>query len=415
MMRQLCFLILGFLIFTPAVNAQSITANYKLTGKGSVQAKNFYLLTLLQNDPQISRIIENDPILSHIALNQKQTILKNLGTNVGYRQITVNLKLTARQIEQIGAGLSKIYNQNQDLQTLVKDKLIPSKAYIHYENLKPVDQLIKAWQQDAEDINHTIAVYAEGEKPNYPDIDSISFNVHSKDYINIVKQATRQIIRKVGHSNICFMPSMTAALTFLDINNRNDAGIYEPMETTVNKAALQKASRINWKNYKYTILLVPGEGPDDNSVQISKGSIARCKLASAAYIKGLAPFIMVSGGRVHPYKTQYFEAVEMKKYMIDSMQIPANAIIIEPHARHTTTNMRNASRLLIQYHFPLKQPALVITDMSQSIYISNMDGRCIQELGDVPYQLGERISLTSQEFYALSSALQINPREPLDP
>ncbi|WP_179413317.1 YdcF family protein [Mucilaginibacter sp. E4BP6] len=414
MMRRLSVLILGFL-FTITANAQSTTVNYQLIKNGSVQAKNFYLLTLLQNDPTMSRVIETDPILSHIALNQKQTIVNNLNTSLDYRQITTNLKLTSQQIEQIGAELSKIYNQNKDLQSLVKYKLIPSKAYIHYENLKPRDQLIKAWQQDAEDINHTIAVYADGEKPNYPDIDSVSFNVHNKNYINIIKQATRQIIKKVGRSNACFIPSMTAALTFLDINNRNDAGIYEPMETTVNKAALQKANRTNWKNYKYTVLLVPGEGPDDNSVQISKGSIARCKLAATAYIKGLAPFIMVSGGRVHPYKTRYVEAVEMKKYMVDSLMIPAKAIIIEPHARHTTTNLRNASRLLIQYHFPLKRPALVITDVSQSIYISNMAERCIQELGDVPYRLGERVSLTSQEFYALPSALQINPWEPLDP
>ena len=414
MMRRLSVLILGFL-FTITANAQSTTVNYQLIKNGSVQAKNFYLLTLLQNDPTMSRVIETDPILSHIALNQKQTIVNNLNTSLDYRQITTNLKLTSQQIEQIGAELSKIYNQNKDLQSLVKYKLIPSKAYIHYENLKPRDQLIKAWQQDAEDINHTIAVYADGEKPNYPDIDSVSFNVHNKNYINIIKQATRQIIKKVGRSNACFIPSMTAALTFLDINNRNDAGIYEPMENTVNKAALQKANRTNWKNYKYTVLLVPGEGPDDNSVQISKGSIARCKLAATAYIKGLAPFIMVSGGRVHPYKTRYVEAVEMKKYMVDSLMIPAKAIIIEPHARHTTTNLRNASRLLIQYHFPLKRPALVITDVSQSIYISNMAERCIQELGDVPYRLGERVSLTSQEFYALPSALQINPWEPLDP
>jgi len=414
MMRRLSILILGFL-FTITANAQSTTVNYQLIKNGSVQAKNFYLLTLLQNDPTMSRVIETDPILSHIALNQKQTIVNNLNTSLDYRQITTNLKLTSQQIEQIGAELSKIYNQNKDLQSLVKYKLIPSKAYIHYENLKPVEQLIKAWQQDAEDINHTIAVYADGEKPNYPDIDSVSFNVHNKNYINIIKQATRQIIKKVGRSNACFIPSMTAALTFLDINNRNDAGIYEPMETTVNKAALQKANRTNWKNYKYTVLLVPGEGPDDNSVQVSKGSIARCKLAATAYIKGLAPFIMVSGGRVHPYKTRYVEAVEMKKYMVDSLMIPAKAIIIEPHARHTTTNLRNASRLLIQYHFPLKQPALVIADVSQSIYISNMAERCIQELGDVPYRLGERVSLTGQEFYALPSALQINPWEPLDP
>ena len=414
-MRRLCFSTLIFLVFILTAGAQSVSKNYQFVEKSSVQAKNFYLLTLLQNDPRVIRIIENDPILVAIASKQKQAILKSLNDASNYRQLTINLQLSATQIEEIGAELSKMYLINKRLQMLVNDKLIPSKAYIHYEKLKPADQLIKAWQQDAEDINHTIAVYANGDNPNYPNIDSIGFDVHSPNYINIVRNTTRFIIKKVEHSNVFFMPAMTAALTFLDLNHRNDAGIYEPMETTVNKAALVKATHINWKKYKYTILLIPGEGSEDMGAQISNGSISRCKLAAGAYHKGLSPFIMVSGGRVHPYKTPYFEAVEMKKYLVDSLNIPANAIILEPHARHTTTNMRNAARLLIQYHFPLKQPALVLTDASQSIYISNMDGRCIQELGDVPYQLGQRISLTAQEFYALPSSLQINPWEPLDP
>jgi len=194
-----------------------------------VQAKNFYLLTLLQNDPRVIRVIEDDPTLSGIALKQKQAILKSLNDASNYRQVTINLQLSANQIEQIGTELSKIYLKNKDLQDLVKNKLIPSKTYIHYQNLKPADQLIKAWQQDAENINHTIAVYANGDKPNYPNIDSISFDVRGKSYINIVKKTTRLIINKVGHSTICFMPAMTAALAFLDINTRNDAGIFEPM------------------------------------------------------------------------------------------------------------------------------------------------------------------------------------------
>ena len=63
------------------------------------------------------------------------------------------------------------------------------------------------------------------------------------------------------------------------------------------------------------------------------------------------PFIIVSGGRVHPFKTQYIEAVEMKHYMIDVLGIPTSAIIIDPFARHTTTNVRNAGHMIMDYGF----------------------------------------------------------------
>jgi uncharacterized SAM-binding protein YcdF (DUF218 family) len=39
----------------------------------------------------------------------------------------------------------------------------------------------------------------------------------------------------------------------------------------------------------------------------------------------------------------------MKHDLIARLGIPAAAILVDPHARHTTTNMRNAARLLYRY------------------------------------------------------------------
>jgi hypothetical protein len=160
---------------------------------------------------------------------------------------------------------------------------------------------------------------------------------------------------------------------------------------------------------------VPGEGPETYEEVISPGGIERCKLAANAYEDGLAPFILVSGGKVHPYKTKYCEAEEMKKYMVEKLGIPENAIIMEPHARHTTTNLRNAVRLMLQYRFPEGKPGLIVTDKDDNDYIAKMDGRCKAELGYVPYKLGNRVSATELEFFAVPDAFQINPLEPLDP
>ena len=162
--------------------------------------------------------------------------------------------------------------------------------------------------------------------------------------------------------------------------------------------------------------MIPGAGPEEPDVPLSAEGMIRCRLAAMQYRKGLAPFIVPSGGKVHPYKTKYCEAVEMKKYMIEKLHIPASAIIIEPHARHTTTNMRNTVRLMYRYGIPFEKVALTCTTKGQSGSIEHsLADRCMRELNEVPYKNGNRLSETEMEFYPLIEALQINPREPMDP
>jgi hypothetical protein len=404
-------LILSFFLGLTIAGAQSPKKDYNKY----VQEKNFHLLTLLQRDTTVCALLQNDPVLAKLAVSQNDAIKRSLENCKDYLCITTVLKIDSAQVELIGKRLAVLYLQNAALRRLVKDKMIPSGAYSMYDTLAPASQFIRAWQQDTEDIDSTIAVYAEGKSPNYPDIDSISFNVHDPSYIKIVQQVTQQVYNETSNSRLFFLPSMTAALAFLNVNGRNEAGNYEPMETGVNKLALEKEKAVTWSNYKYTVLMVPGEGPDSSNTPISPGSIARCKLAAAAFQERLAPFIMVSGGNVHPYKTKYCEADEMKKYLVQNLRIPDSVIFMEPHARHTTTNMRNSVRLLMQYNFPLKQAALVVSDASQIGSIVGMRQRCIDELGYVPYQLGNQVSATSLEFYVVPEAPQVNPTEPLDP
>jgi hypothetical protein len=63
----------------------------------------------------------------------------------------------------------------------------------------------------------------------------------------------------------------------------------------------------------------------------------------------------------------------MKHDLIVRFGVPEEAIIVDPHARHTTTNMRNPARLMYRYGIPLDRKARVSTDLSQSIYIENPD------------------------------------------
>lgn len=381
----------------------------------AVQYKNFYLLSLLQQDPALKALIKKDQVLGDFFKQKESKIaaaIKNCGANISC--FTTAIKFNDEEIALVGNRLSALFKPGNELGLLVRNQLIPSGCYGLYGQLAQADLLARAWEQDAKAVNHTIDVYADGQKPNYPVIDSIGFNVKDKSYPELV--STNTILSLDTKNTLFFEPSMQFALVSLEINERNDAADYEPMASTVNKAALLSIAKTNFKNYKYSLILVPGEGPEESGVALSAGGMLRCRLAAVEYLKGSAPFIMVSGGRVHPYKTKYSEAYEMKKFLMQTLQIPENAIIMEPHARHTTTNMRNAARIMFRSNIPMEKPALVVTVKSQSMYISNvMLQRCVKELGYEPYRLGNRLSDNQLEFYPNVMSLQIDFDEPMDP
>lgn len=391
---------------------------YKLvTGDHIVQSKNYYLLTLLKQDKDARKLVESDTALANMTQRRLAGIanaLKTCGNNAPC--YTEQLKFSGQEIQAVGARLTALYNDNNALGKLVKQHLIPSGTYMLFQQESGAELLRKAWEQDAMGINFAIGVYAEGKKANYPLIDSISFNVNNPRYGNMLYSPAYVVMQECAASRLFFLPSLTASLLFIEMNERDQAADYEPMESTVNKAAYDRVKTIKWTSYKYSVILVPGAGPDNPAVPLSAGGMLRCRLAAVQYHKGMAPFIMVSGGKVHPYKTKYNEAEEMKRFLIHKLHIPENAIIMEPHARHTTTNMRNAVRLMFRYGMPMDKPGLTSTERGQSAWIgTTLVERCKKELDEVPYKPGERLSETEVAFYPLLEALHIDPTEPMDP
>lgn len=416
-MRLFFFLLLGSFC-TASVFAQSSQADPKYVfsdGLNPVQYKNYYLLTLMQQDPLVRKLIQQDPDLSalfKIKISRASDAVKNCANDIVC--LSAAFKFNEEEIATVSKRLTTLLKGNEVLNGMLTKQLIPSGCYLSYGDLKPSEMLVKAWEQDAKALNFTIGVYVEAAKPNYPKIDSISFDVKEKGYSELVR--TNAALSLTTKHSMFFEPALQFALIALDINDRNDAGDYEPMKTTVNKACLTAIAKTNFDAYKYSLILVPGEGPEDTETELSAGGKLRCRLAVAEYHKGVAPFIMVSGGRVHPFKTKYNEAYEMKKYLMSTLNIPESVIIMEPHARHTTTNMRNAARLMFRYGMPMDRLALTVTAKSQSMYISGaLLGRSVQELGYEPFKLGARLSDFSLEFYPNVRSLQIDFDEPMDP
>jgi hypothetical protein len=125
----------------------------------------------------------------------------------------------------------------------------------------------------------------------------------------------------------------------------------------------------------------------------------------------------VSGGQVHPFQTPHSEAIEMRKYLIEHCSIPATAVIVEPHARHTTTNFRNANRIIFSNDFPTNGKLMFITSKSHLDYLTNenFNKRCLKELGYIPYTALKRLGQYEGEYTPSITSLHLNSLEPLDP
>lgn len=410
-------LILVFLAINAAAFAQNLKSDLPLLSAKQtfVQSKNYFLLTLLQQSPKVKMLLEKDAELTKMAFSKIDSLQQALLTCKNSNCFSEKIKFTDVDISLVSKRLIALYQSENELGLLVKQQLIPSGCYSLYQHLKPQELLVKAWEQDAKGINRVIDIYALGKKPNYPAIDSISFDVKNHSYADLMYNCSASVLEDCKTSKLFFLTPMIYALRCLEINDRDQAGDYEPMAETVNKAAVNRIKTINWSKYKYTLILVPGAGPEKADEAISAEGMLRCRIAARNYLAGWAPFIMVSGGKVHPFKTQYCEAEEMKSYLMKALRIPENAIFLEPHARHTTTNMRNCVRLIYKYKIPANRPFLTSTSKFQSYYITKMAGRCEQELHYVPYKIGKRLSDTDEEFYPVKEALQINADEPLDP
>jgi hypothetical protein len=137
----------------------------------------------------------------------------------------------------------------------------------------------------------------------------------------------------------------------------------------------------------YDVIVVPGYTPLDETVPSPMlHPVAQARLLSALSLfrAGYAPLILVSGGNVHPPGTPYNEALEMKRFLLDR-GLPSSAIVVEPCARHSHTNLRNAGRFMISAGL---RTALIVTSWDQSMYFararfSSFDARCIADFGYV--------------------------------
>ncbi|MDP8257033.1 MAG: YdcF family protein [Candidatus Alcyoniella australis] len=382
------------------VDLQGFNVDYELVDSGLwVQNKNYYLLTLFSELAGAQAIIENNPELAGISAQRdaaiRQAAINCVGDVACYTNALIWSDSEARDAADalVDAFFHGIIPFN-----LADAHLRPSGMFQMHASLSDEELLYNAWIDAVNGMHEAFYSYAA----HLP-----------ADQLDAI---VADIIDSNPNTMLLFQPLMDVALAAMDYFGRDEAGRYEPLAEGENRAALARIDSIDWDQYRFSIILVPGWGPDDVQTPLHPNGKLHCDLAAARYYANVAPLIVLSGGHVHPDQTPYCEAIEMKKYLMEQHLVPEEAIFVDPHARHTTTNLRNVSRLVFRYGIESDKPALITTDSFQNIYIAYLlNERCRDELGYLPWRKVRRLDKNDSCLLPTPIVLYADPRDPLDP
>lgn len=421
-MKRLIFSLSFILSFGITWSQKGFDSNNKLLHSDSyVQDKNFYLFTLIERLPEVKKVIENDQSLQNIFKNQQSRIQNALTScDTSLACWVQAFDVTAEEQEKIGARLAELCKTNKTVQVMVQQHMRPSGVFIKYADQSDAEMLQSAWNEACSGLDYINDSYALGKPGRYANIDSVSYDVNHIRFKRYIMVAGNFIAEEeMPEMTMPYQPALQFSLTMLDMNNRDEAARHEPMEYLENRKAYEYIPHINWDNYKYALIMQPGHGPDIEDIPLSPMGKFRVKLVAKRYHEGWAPLIVLSGGYVHPFQTPFAEATEMKKVLMEDYGVPERAIIIEPHARHTTTNFRNTARLMYRYGIPTDKMSLCTTTMDQIRYITDpvwrFDERNMNELGYLPYELFKKVSIHDVEFKPTILSMHADPLDPLDP
>lgn len=386
----------GCMLADPA-DAGGFSRGYAMLSSGSVQRdKAFYLTTLLEKDaPTAAAIAASAPLTMLGAAADAR--LRGAPAKCGdvAACYAAELKWADADVTTSGAALAAAAT------SLASAHLRPSGEFILHASASDADLVAAAWKDTTLALGNSYDVYAASlDGPTLHAVVSAVIAAHPEPLA-------------------FYRPLLEVVLGALVAQNRLEDTLYEPLDQGENKAALAALPSVAWSAYPYSAIMVPGEGPTSPDVALNPVGAQRCDLAAARYAAKYAPVFILSGGHVHPDRTPYCEALEMKKYLMTTYAIPESAILVDPFARHTTTNLRNVSREVFRYGIPTDRPVLLVSDFYQSLYIAYHDGafdtRCNAELFYLPYRV--LTPLTPYDTCMLPSplTLQLAGTDPLDP
>jgi len=407
-----------------AITLSDFNKNYVfLESNSKVKDRNFYWTTLVENNTVISSAIENNEDLSAYLETAKQRLnaIANQ-SSVTAAQYASALKFSDNERVAISTAVKKAV-QEGDVSTFINfsnTHIGPSGAFIQFSEVTNVDRLQQLIVEEMLiGVNQIIDTYTAGIDPLYPIIDAVSFDVNSTQYKLLLKTLVSDLNNNSSQYKLFYEPFLKFALGVLELNDRDEAERYFPLQKGENKPAFDFLQNIKWSDFDYSVIVVLGDSPNSlgDLPNISLGGMARADHGVALYNQGKAPLIAFCGGHLTPVHTIYSEAIEMKKYVMNTYNIPENRILVDPHSRHTTTNVRNIGRQFFRYGIPTDKKAIVSTSKSHSEYVASSKylSRCQREMNHIPLELHERLSDFDIEFTSKIEVLHLDSSDPLDP
>lgn len=135
------------------------------------------------------------------------------------------------------------------------------------------------------------------------------------------------------------------------------------------------------------MLVVPGFTPPWTRHPVELHALAEARLRKALGWLGVWPelSVIVTGAAVYPEGTPHVEAESMARWLA-SRGVSEQRIVVEGSARHTTTNLRNAARVMGLRGW---RRARIVTDPGQALYLAFADrsgfrARYVRDLGHDP-------------------------------
>lgn len=376
--------------------------------------RNFPLLEFISNSPDYRQALADNASIRAVIQARTARISNAQSTCTADTQCLLGAWLWKEdEIATVGKALAG----DRKLGSLPRLHLRPSGMFERYASLGDAALTEQAWRTTVEGINHIIRTYGLGVAPRYPKIDSIAFDTNDTAFVGLVREALTLLKADMAEEIGGLLASERLALDLLYVNERENAGFFAQLDTRDNARAHEAVARTDWNEFPYALILVLGDGPDDAGKQLGSFGKLRLQHAATLYRRGMAPFLIVSGGNVHPARTPINEAQEMKRELMGRYGIPEAAIIMEPYARHTTTNFRNAARLMIRYGIPLDKDALVTTSINHSRYAEGplIQEKAMTELGYSPMRIVRRLGPFDLVFRADAASMHRDPSDPLDP
>lgn len=380
-----------------------IDPSYTPVSSGSAFVdKNVYLLALFEMVAEVGAVFDSGD-LATMGTNRVSDF-ETMAKACSEQSCDISVALWSEQdIDSAGAMLTAALALDDPARTALINHVRSSGKFGLFTALGDDDLVRAVWNQAISALNDSAVRFAS-------DVGVSATN-------EAVQTSASVLADKGVKQYRAFEPLARLVLALVDASGRDEAARYEPLagEGGENAAAIATIPDIDWDAYPYTVILVPGWGPDDLETPLSDVGAQHCDLAVERWLAGWARFIAVSGGHVHPDRTPYAEAIEMKRYLMETHGVPEDAIIIDPHARHTTTNLRNVSRLVIAYGIPPERPLVTTTDFMQSAYITALGDRCMEELGYLPWREITALTLEDNCMYLSPDVLRVAPEDPLDP